>query len=386
MKKSRKLLSLVLVLMLLVVAFCSSACGAKGNTAVEKKGTILWLTSLTAGMSYDYSMAYANNFLPELGYDLKVVIADMTNDPNANLNAVRNAMTKDVVGLITSVDGGLLNIMEEYPDLFVIGYNTDLRMVYEEGNPTNAVQNSDKYLGTICEGHCDGAVMGQEMMDVVVEKGYTKVATATFPAFAYPNLQAADDTFRELVAEYNKTAEKPIEIIGETKILQFAPLEESWFLEPGNGDLDAIVCFSSGIEFVYPVLKSAIINGTASPDTKLVTGGFSNEESVLEDIGGDGVIQYVNIVAKENFGYVLEVLTRAIEGRLYDDFKPERLDSVSFVMKTPEDVELVMTKSFTGSGDVSKIQVSNEEIHACTTHADLLALFASDRLSIAGIK
>ena len=117
-----------------------------------------------------------------------------------------------------------------------------------------------------------------------------------------------------------------------------------------------------------------------------MTGGFSNEESVLEDIGGDGVIQYVNIVAKENFGYVLEVLTRAIEGRLYDDFKPERLDSVSFVMKTPEDVELVMTKSFTGSGDVSKIQVSNEEIHACTTHADLLALFASDRLSIAGIK
>ena len=226
MKKSRKLLSLVLVLMLLVVAFCSSACGAKGNTAVEKKGTILWLTSLTAGMSYDYSMAYANNFLPELGYDLKVVIADMTNDPNANLNAVRNAMTKDVVGLITSVDGGLLNIMEEYPDLFVIGYNTDLRMVYEEGNPTNAVQNSDKYLGTICEGHCDGAVMGQEMMDVVVEKGYTKVATATSLLLLIPIFRQQTILSVSLLPSIIRLPRSPLKSLGKPKFCS-SPLWKS---------------------------------------------------------------------------------------------------------------------------------------------------------------
>ncbi len=386
---AKKIASLLLaaVMILGVFAGCgNTSAGTEAGNDVEHKGTIMWLSSLTAGFSYERSVAYAENFLGELGYDFKVVYADMTNDPNANLNAVRNAMTKDVVGLITTVDGGIVNIMEEYPDLFVVGYNSDLRMIYEEGSPATALQENEKYLGTMCDVPYDGALTGQQMMDVVVEKGYTKIATTAFPGFAYPNLQVADATFRALVEEYNKTADKPIEIVGEQKLLQFAPLEESWFLEEGNNELEAIVCFCSGVEFVYPTLKSAIANGSASADTKLITGGFSIEESVLADIGGDGVIQYVYMTATENFGLPLELLVRAIEGRMYDDFVAQRINSVNYVMETPEDVDAVMTKGFSGSGDLSLIQVSNDEIHAAESFAELLELFASEKLTVDAIK
>ena len=371
-----------------MLAGCGSADGGNENTSseAEDKGTIMWLSSLTAGESYERSVAYAENFLGELGYDFKVVYADMTNDPNANLNAVRNAMTKDVVGLVTTVDGGIVNIMDEYPDLYVAGYNSDLRAVYEEGGAAESLQQNEKYLGTISDVHYDGTITGQEMFDVVVEKGYKKVATTAFPGYAYPNLQVAETTFRSLVEEYNKTAEDKIEIVGEQKLLQFEPLEESWFLEEGNDDLDAIVCFCSGIEFVYPTLKSAVANGVASPDTKLVTGGFTFEEDLISDVGGDGTIQYLYFAATENFGYSLELLVRAAEGRLYDDFTPTRMDSRLLVMNTAEDVETVLKDSFSGSGDLSKLQVSNDEINGAESFEDLKAIFESDKLTIDGIK
>ena len=58
---------------------------------------------------------YATSVCEELGYEFQVVYGDMYNDPAANLSAVKNAMTKDVVAIIASQDGGIKDIMAEYP-------------------------------------------------------------------------------------------------------------------------------------------------------------------------------------------------------------------------------------------------------------------------------
>lgn len=381
-----KLLKKMATLAMVAVMALGTLVGCGGSTsgssdAGESKGTIMWLSNLSSGAQFEAAKAYGEAICAANGYKFVVVYGDSYNDPNGNLTAVKNAMTSDVVGLVTSQDGGIQNIMDEYPELYVAGYNTDMNAIYGEGGTAAALQQSDYFLGTICDGYYDGALLGEQMAAAVVEQGYTKVATMSFPAYAYPNLAAADAGFRAAIEEYNKTAATPIEIVGEGKVLEFAPLEESYFLEDGHGDLDAIIGFCAGVDFIYPAMKSAMANGTCSADTKLITGGLNTEESIIADMGEEQVIRFVTVSPIENIGWSLTLLDKAITGTMYSDYSAnERINSIEYVIDSQEDAQNVVTKSILA--DVQYAQVTVEELAAVTSYADLKALFMSEQLTV----
>ena len=160
-KFAKKLVTLCLaaVMSLACLAGCDGTSNDGGNTSADGSKTIMWLSNLTSGLNYETNKNYAEAICKELGYNLKIVYGDMYNDPDGNLTAVKNGMTKDVVGIIASQDGGIGAIMQEYPDLYVAGFATDMNSVYSD-NPQFAVNadvlNSDKWLGTISDGHIDG--------------------------------------------------------------------------------------------------------------------------------------------------------------------------------------------------------------------------------------
>jgi ABC-type sugar transport system substrate-binding protein len=95
-------------------------------SGTEAGGTILLLSNLSSGPQYEVMNELATNMLGELGYDLEIVYGDPYNDPAGNLQAVQNAMNSNVVGIITTQDGGIKDIMDAYPELYVAGYNTDM--------------------------------------------------------------------------------------------------------------------------------------------------------------------------------------------------------------------------------------------------------------------
>lgn len=369
----------------------SADAGSQGEGSAGTGGTIMWLSNISSGIAYDTAYNYASMICEELGYDFQVVYGDSYNDPAGNLNAVKNGMTSDVVGLIVSQDGGIKDIMAEYPDLYVAGYNTDLISVFADDGANKDVLTNEKFLGTICDGHYDGTLIGKDYAQSVIEKGYKKVATIIFPGYAYPMLPVADEAFRAEIAAYNETVsdEEKIEIVGEAKVLEFMPLDESFFLEEGNGDLDAIAAFCAGTMFVYPTMKSAMANGSCSADTKLITGGFDNDEAIVADIGGDGVIQYIAISPAEDIAWSIIMLENALNGTMYSDFAgPERIDPVTYVIDTKERIDNVMSKSMAGTADVTKAQLSMDDIKSVitrfnpdATYADLDALFHSDQLT-----
>lgn len=364
---------------------------SQGSSAASNGGTIMWLSNISSGIAYDVAVNYATMICDELGYKFQVVYGDTFNDPAGNLNAVKNGMTSDVVGLIMSQDGGIKDIMAEYPDLYVAGYNTDMLSVFAEDGDNKDVASNAKFLGTICDGHYDGTLIGKDYAQAVIEKGYKKVATVMFPAYAYPMLPVADAAFREEIAKYNETAadEDKIEIVGDAKVLEFSPLDESFFLEEGNGDLDAIAAFCAGTDFVYPTMKSAMANGSCAADTKLITGGFNNDASIVADIGGDGVIQYIAISPAEDMAWPLIMLDNALNGKMYSDFTAaERIDPTTYVIDTKEKIDNVMAKSMAGTADVTKAQLTMDDLknvmtrfNPDATYADLIALFKSDKLS-----
>ena len=408
MKKNilKKLLAIALAL---VMVLALAACGETGNNppaggndqpsggqpsgggsdAPAAGGTILWLSNLTGGPQYDAAVAYANAICAKLGYTFKVVYGDTFNDPSGNLSQIQNGMTNDVVGIIVTQDGGVGNIMEEYPDLYVVGFNSDIAAVYNEDGPAHNLLQNDHWLGTIVDGHASGVDEAHEYSKVVIDGGYKKVATITFPSYAYPQHGVAADVFRQDIEEYNKTAAEPIEIVGDNKVLEFSPLEESWFMEGDNNDLDAIVGICAGTLFIYPTMKSAIANGLCSPDTKLLTGGWETGEDLLADIGGDGVIQRIRISPIENIAWALVMLDNAIQGKPYADFEPVRIDSLAYEINSTEDVANIMDHSLNGTLDPQYAQISLEDLETVLTRynpdatlAQLNDLFHSEQLTV----
>ena len=373
------------LLLALVMAFSLIACGAPAANeskapeasapaasqpagpeapTYEDMGTIMWLSNLNSGAQYDATVNYLTALCEALGYEFEVVYGDAYNDAANNLMAVQNAMTDEVVGLITSQDGGLKDIMDAYPDLWVAGYNCDMRSVYAADGANAAVATNEKYLGTIADGYGDGFFLGKLMARQVIDAGYKKVALINFPVFAYPNLTEADVGFRAAIEEYNATAAEPIEVVGETTTLMFEPLPDSWFLEAGRSDLDAIVGLLAGVQFVYPTMINAMANGTCSPDTKLLTSGFETDADIIADIGGDGVIASLTVSAAENPAYGLILIDNAITGNVAAGTQNICVDSAEYTIDSVEDINNVMNKSLMGTGNVADAHLTVEEIVA----------------------
>lgn len=347
----------------IVAAITLFACAAPvmAEEAAPEGGTIMWLSNLTAGAQYEAAVNYMTDICEALGYKFTVVYGDGFNDAAGNLQAVKNGMTNDVVGLVATQDGGLASIMEEYPDLYVAGYNTDMNSVFGEGGENAAVLENDHFLGTIADGHIDGADTAKSYFDTCIAKGFHKVALVNFPGFAYPNLEVAAQAFKSMVEEYNATAadEDKIEIVGDVTTLMFTPLEDSWFLDGDNGNVDAIMGFCAGIQFIYPVLVTAIGNGMCNPAMKLVTSGFDTDAGIVGSIGDseDRIITSVTVSPAEDPAYALVLLDNAISGNQYDDFEVQRIDAFEYIIDSNADIDAVMTKAMMGTTQSADAQI-----------------------------
>ncbi len=352
-------------------------------------GKLLFLTSSSSGAVYDFNVAYLDMWTEELGYTYEIVYGDSSNDPAGNLQAVKNAMTNDVVGLIAMQDGGIGNILDEYPDLYVAGLASDMASVYGADGASAAAATNEKFLGTVAGGYASGVDIGHMYVDQIIESGYKKVAIAMFPGFAFPQYTIADQTIRSEIATYNETAAEPIEITGEEgTVLMFRPLDESFFNEPENQDLDAIVGLCAGQQFIYPTLLSAIGNGLANSETKLLTAGFQNEQYLMDDVG-TGIVQALYVPNYEEIFFAITMLDNAIQGNQYADFsQSEVLDGVYIRITSDEIMSTIEQNSPIPSADMSKLSVSLEvgkefltRYNPDATYAELREFMMSDAFS-----
>ncbi|MBQ6369001.1 MAG: hypothetical protein IJJ17_02880, partial [Parasporobacterium sp.] len=197
---------------------------------------------------------------------------------------------------------------------------------------------------------------------------------------------------KEMAATYNETAadEDKIEIVGDVTTLMFSPIEDSWFLDGDNGNADAIVGFCAGTLFIYPQLVSAIGNGIAQPNMKLITSGYESDPSITDAIGdSEGkVIASVSVSPSENPAYALVLLDNAITGNQFDDFTVERINSFEYLINSDEDIQKVTTQSMLGTADVSMAQIPVEMVvndlcrrnNPDATYAHLQEVFHDDTL------
>ena len=365
----KKMLALILTLAMLLTAFVVPAASAEG------KGKILYLSNLNSGAQYEFYVDYLNMMAKELGYTVEIVYADGFNDPAGNLKNVKNAYTSDVVGLIATQDGGLINIMEEYPDLWVVGFFSDFDAVYtkdESGAYTGTsagVLEKDHFLGLMGDNFISGITLGEAYAQEVIDRGYKKVATCIFPAYAYPKHTVADAGFRVAIAKYNETAAEPIEIVGDATVLNFTPLDNNtyWF-EDGHDTLDCIVGFCAGTTFVYPSVLEAKAMGICNEGLQIITGGFDNDPDLMADCGDDKNIVRLTTAAFESIIWPMAMIDAAISGNMYKDYpgNKEQLDSGVMVINSTEKFEAVVNNSPMGATNsedrIGKAQASWDDM------------------------
>ncbi len=345
------------------VAANAPAAPAAAAAAPAQGGTLIYLSSMTSGKEHEAAVAMFEMMGKELGYSISVVYGDMSNDPAANLQAVQNAMTDDVVGLIVSQSGGVSEMMAEYPDLYVVGTSIDLNEVYGEGGLYADLLENDKFLGTIGNALISGSDIGKLHADYVLKNGFKKVATMMFPPFAFPQFAAADAVLRGEIAAYNQSAADAdkIEIVGDAQVLMFAAVDDNYFMESAHQDLDCIVVLADGIQFVYPALKNAVDAGTMNPNVKMITGGFSSEPGFEKEII-DGLIGAVYAPAVESCIYSMVVMDNALQGKPSSDFEPLQVDGPYLFIETAEQRDAVLNNSIIVSASPEDAAMSWEEI------------------------
>lgn len=396
-------------LMALTMAACMTACSARETTsgsspqpgstsaqpAAEDGGTIMLLSSVSSGPTYDALVSILEGMGTELGYDINVVYGDPFNDPAGNLTAVKNGMTDQVKALIMMQDGGVQNIMEEYPDLYVAGYTTTMGSVYGEGGASAAVKDSDHFLGTVAGDYVDAAGIGKLFADKVIADGYRKVSTMIFPEYAYPEMAVKDMAFRETIAAYNETVgdDEKIEVVGDAHVLEFAPLDDAYFMESNHSDLDCIAAFCDP-GFVYSSLINARDMGTIGADTKLLAVGYLDDANFQADIGGEGTVQMIYTASPESITYCIALIDNALHGMRYSDHTAsEAVDSPLYIIESEEDIQNVVNKSVLGTADFSTCGVTPEQLknvllrfNADATYADLMELMGDESMTVERFK
>ena len=375
----KKLIALLLTLALLLSLAVVPA-------SAESKGKILWLSNLNSGIQYEFYVAYWKMMAENLGYTFDVVYGDMSNDPAGNLKQVKNAYTSDVKGIIISMDGGVVNIMDEYPDLWVVGFFSDMDSVFEENGSSHDVMNRDHFLGNMGDNYISGTSLGQAYAQEVIARGFKKVATCIFPVYAYPKHTVADAAFRAAIDEYNATAAEPIEIVGDAEVLAFKPLSDSYFLESGHDELECIVGFCAGTTFIYPKMVEAKGMGFCRDDLQLITGGFDNDPDLLADCGDDKNIICLTIAGVESAIWPFAMLDAAISGNMYKDYPgKERMNSSVYTINSSDKFQAMIDNSPMGPKlDLSKSQALWDDmkdyftsINPDASYADLTAFCQS---------
>lgn len=336
----KKLIAIAMILVMLL-----------GISALaQAEGKILYLSNLNSGAQYEFYVAYLNMMAKELGYTVEIVYGDSFNDPAGNLKNVKNAYTSDVVGLISCMDGGLINIMEEYPDMWVVGFFSDYDNVFNPGGTSEGILQKDHFLGLMGDNYISGVALGEAYAQEVIDRGYKRVSTCIFPVYAYPKHTVADKAFRDYIEKYNETAAEKIELVGDATVLNFSPLETNYFFEDGHDTLDCIVGFCAGTTFVYPTVVEAKAMGICKDDMQIITGGFDNDPDLMADCGDDKNIVRLTTAAFESIIWPMAMMDAAVSGKMYKDYPGvERMDSGIMVINSTEKFEAVINNSPMGA-------------------------------------
>lgn len=297
-----------------------------------------------AGAGTVSTKAYLDSLKDELNVDFQYAEAS-SNDDAKNKTVAQNLISSGCKGIITTVDAGTEAILAECKKagVYLAGYINDFNNTYDDMTASGNA-NGEYFLGTAVDGDYNGTADGIDRANQVIASGCKNVGLVMFPSFAYPKYVQSVASFKATIDTYNSTAAAADKITyqAEPTTLMFSKLTPAYFSE--NPDIDAIVAFCAGTQFVYPVMVE-----NNKTNIKLFTSAYDASDDIYSNFGtkGNGCVQRLDFTASETVLYPLILMLNKINGTEFSDMpaKAERVDCPKVTIASNADLDLVKNNS-----------------------------------------
>lgn len=300
-----------------------------------KIGVLLYATD----GQFEAAQSYFNLLSKEIeGLEFVYVAADSMN-AEANLSTVEGLISQGCNGIITTVGTGLVPLTEacQAQNVFVTTY-----LCKPDEADVQAMSQLPNYLGGVADGALTGEERGIEAAKYIIEKGFKNVGTISFPLTVMISHKESYDAFVKTIDEYNATAAEADKItLTENTELFFKPLDTSYFAN--NPNIDCIYSMAAGIDYAYPTMVQAGVNGKI----KLVTNGMKYDTDSQTAIN-NGDIAFTSFTSIEQSFYPVSLIFDAVNGQKFDDAPATGtiVPSSMIYLKGAEDLAILQEKSY----------------------------------------
>lgn len=272
------------------------------------------------------------------GLEFVYVAADSM-DADANLSTVEGLISQGCNGIITTVSTGLVPLTEacQAQNVLVATY-----LCKPDEADVQAMSQLPNYLGGVADGALTGEERGIEAAKYIIEKGFKNVGTISFPLTVMVSHKESYDSFVKTIDEYNATAAEADKItLTENTELFFKPLDTSYFAN--NQNIDCIYSMAAGIDYAYPTMVQAGVNGKI----KLVTNGMKYDTDSQTAIN-NGDIVFTSFSSIEPSFYPVSLIFDAVNGQKLDDAPATGtiVPTSMIYLKGAEDLSILQEKSY----------------------------------------
>lgn len=290
------------------------------------------------------------------GLEFVYVAADSM-DADANLSTVEGLISQGCNGIITTVGTGLVPLTEacQAQNVFVATY-----LAKPDDADVQAMSQLSNYLGGVADGALTGEERGIEAAKYIIEKGFKNVGTISFPLTVMVSHKESYDSFVKTIDEYNKAAAEADKItLTENTELFFKPLDTSYFAN--NQNIDCIYSMAAGIDYAYPTMVQAGVNGKI----KLVTNGMKYDTDSQTAIN-NGDIVFTSFSSIEPSFYPVSLIFDAVNGQKFDDAPATGtiVPTSMIYLKGAEDLAILQKNSYyfrNNDDEISRLKLNQIE-------------------------
>lgn len=295
MKRSKNLL-----LSLAVLAGALVGCGGEKEEERIKIGVILYSYSDVQGKTIQNYCNYLSKNLPvDFSYEATNYQDDL------QISALENLISAGCKGIISGYDTSLVSCLDTCKNA---GVYYSIALDYASQSDFKDTAANEFFVGGTEQFGGDLTALGKAYAKAAVDAGLTDIGGVSFPDWAFVEGPSIYEAFKSEVLALNASA-KVEELQLSTGFLQTDVETATNKILTDTPSVDAIFGLSSGLDYVYPVIRDK--------NVKLLSMGYDTQVESLIKAG--------KLVASGNNNHVQSVascvvrLFNAIDGKNYSD-------------------------------------------------------------------
>lgn len=299
-----KLNKLLTILSLSVLPLTMVSCGGESSQSNKEEkikiGVIMYAYSDIQGRTIqNYCNYLSQNMNVEFAYEATNYQDDL------HVSSVENLISAGCKAIIAGYDTSIVSAVDTCA---AAGVYYTLALDHAQASDFSGAEISNYFLGGTMQFGGDLTALGNEYAQIAHDAGLKNLAGVSFPAWAFTEAPEIYSAFKAKSEELDSSASVQ-DLTYSTGFMQTDIETATNSVLQSSSNLDAIFGMSSGIDYVYPVIRDT--------NVKLISMGYDTSVRSLFESGklvASGTNNYVQLIAS-----CVARIFNAIDGKQYSD-------------------------------------------------------------------